>query len=236
LSYDWPLQRWLPVPYKWVAPDGGHYAYTDSQSRIHLVRVKDSSDRIFASGANWGLYAFTADGIYAGQRDPTKQPSLLGLWRFPRLGGPPEKLASQGTWLGIGSGAAWSVVQENGPDYWPLALENSFGKVLQRLDFQTRQITSWYTSEKGRVRVAAVDSIGRPVLIGIDSGNMLVLIVSAPGVAQIAGRGGVTDAMADSHGIWYLDRSLINLVEGGIDRRIGQGPLGVRLVFAGACG
>jgi len=51
LSYNWSLKRWLPVPYKWIAPDGARYAYTDSQSRVHLVGIKDGSDRVIAF---WG--------------------------------------------------------------------------------------------------------------------------------------------------------------------------------------
>jgi len=234
LSYDWPLQRWLPVPYKWVAPDGTRYAYSDSQSRVHVVEVKNNSDRIVASGAYWGVYAFAADGIYVGQRDPSKQPSLLGLWRISKTGGSPQILTSQGTWLGIGPDAAWSVVQESSPSvFWP-SPENSFGRVLKRLDLKTRQITTWYTSEGGRFRVAAVDSNGRPVLLGLD--ERLVWVVTAAGMVEAFGHGFVTDAIVDSHGIWYLDHSVINLIQGSFDRRIGQGPLGVRLGFAGPCG
>src|SRR5260370_21065222 len=93
LSYDWAFKRWLPVPHQWVSPDGARYVYADSQGRVHLAGVSDRSDAIIASGANWGLYGFTETGIYAGQRDPSKQPSLLGLWRLSPTGGAAPKVA-----------------------------------------------------------------------------------------------------------------------------------------------
>jgi hypothetical protein len=236
LSYDWQLKRWLPIPYKWISPDGSRYAYTDSQSRVHLVGVKDGSDRVLASGATWGLYAFGADGIYAGQRDLTKQPSLIGLWRIPTVRGSPQKLTADGSWLVIGPDAAWSVVQE-GPLVAP---EVTAGTVLQRLDLQTRKTTTWYTSAKGRFRVAAVDSNKRPVLVGVGVDSPLIWIVTAPGAAQTVVIGFLWDLMADSHGIWYLDpySGLFYLVDGAGAHQLGQYRRGGNVSyprFAGPC-
>ena len=237
LSYDWALKRWLPVPSRWVAVDGTRYVYTDSQARVHLVGISNGSDKIVASGANWGLYAFTADGIYAGQRDPSKQPSLLGLWRISTSGGAPRQLADQGTWLVVGTDAAWSVVQQGLPANGSSVREDSVGIVLMRLDLQTGRTATWYTRAAGRFRVATLDAIGRPVLWGVD--GPVIWIVTAPGAAQTINPGGsISEVMADTNGIWYMDPmvSSVYLIKGSIAQRVGQyGYGGLSPVFAGPC-
>jgi hypothetical protein len=237
LSYDWALNRWLPVASRWVAPDGKRYAYTDSQARVHLVDVSRGSDTIVASGANWGLYAFTSGGIYAGQRDPTKQPSLLGLWRISPSGGTPSRIADQGTWLVVGTDAAWSVVQQGLPPNGSTVREDSVGSVLMRLDLQTRQTTTWYSSAGGRFRVATLDALGRPVLWGVDA--QVIWVVTSAGAAQALNVGGmIFDVMADTNGIWYVDpmASSIYLIKGTVAQRLGQyGYGGPGPVLAGPC-
>jgi hypothetical protein len=236
LSYDWALKRWLPVPSSWVAPNGTRYAYTDSQARIHQVDVSSGSDVVLASGANWALYAFTTDGIYAGQRDPSKQPSLLGLWRISPSGGAPKQLTDQGTWLVIGTGAAWSVVPQGLPPNGSRVRDDSVGSVLMRLDLQTGKAMTWYTSTGGRFRVATLDASGRPVLWGVDAS--VILIVTAVGAAQTIYADGVFDVMADTSGIWYTSpmASAIYLIKGNVASRMGQyGYGGPSPVFAGPC-
>jgi hypothetical protein len=237
LSYDWSLKRWLPVPSRWVAPDGTRYVYTDSQARVHLVGVSRGSDTILAAGANWGLYAFTADGIYAGQRDPSKQPALLGLWRISSSGGAPKQLTDQGTWLVVGTDAAWSVVQQGLPPNGSSVREDSVGSVLMRLDLKTGRTTTWYTSAGGRFRVATLDAVERPVLWGVD--GPVIWIVTATGAAQTINPGGVIlDVMADVNGIWYMDpmASSVYLIKGNVVERVGQyGYGGPSPVFAGPC-
>jgi hypothetical protein len=238
LSYDWPLNRWLPVPYQWVSADGARYVYPDSQARVHLVGVSDGSDQVIASGALWGIYGFGSDGlIYAGQRDPSKQPSLTGLWRIPTSGGAPQQLASQGTWLAIGTDAAWSMVSNGPPPSGYSIPEGSLGTVLQRLDLKSGAIATWYTSNTGgRYRVAAVDAAGRPVLVGVATAPQL-LIVTGAGAAQPITSSTVFDLMADSHGIWYEDTMGVSvyLVEGSAGRWMGQYGFGGNFKFAGPC-
>ncbi len=237
LSYDWALERWLPVPSRWVAPDGTRYAYTDSQARVHLFGISSGSDTILATGANWGLYAFTAEGIYAGQRDPSKQPSLVGLWRISPSGGAPRQLTDQDTWPVVGTDAAWSVVQQGLPPNGSSVRDDSVGSVLMRLDLQTGRTTTWYTSTTGRFRVATVDSVGRPVLWGVDAA--VIWVVTAAGVAQTINVGGsIFDVMADPNGIWYTDPmvSSIYLISGNVAQRLGQyGYGGISPAFAGSC-
>ena len=237
LSYDWAFKRWLPVPHQWLSPDGARYVYADSQGRVHLVGVSDGSDAIIASGANWGLYGFTDTGIYAGQRDPSKQPSLLGLWRLSSTGGAAEKVTADGTWLVIGADAAWSV-EQSGPASGPPVPENSIGLVVKRLDLKTGTAQTWYTSSNGRLRVAALDSSGQPVLVNVDTAQ--ILLVTAAGAAQTIATGGLpSDLMADTHGIWFtqpMGISIYLLQGGNLPLDLGQyGYAGAMLLFAGPC-
>jgi hypothetical protein len=235
LSYDWAFKTWLPVPFSWVDPDGTRYVYADSQGRVHLVAVPAGSDSVIASAAIWGLYGFTSNGIYAGRRNPTMQPSLLGLWRIPPAGGAAQQLAADGTWLAIGVDAAWSVVQV-GPPPTSQVPENSVGSVLERLDLRSGQIGAWYTSTSGRFRVAVLNSIGQPLLVNVDTAQ--VLVVTSAGAAQAITTGGLPfDLMADSHGIWFTQPMISSLyvVQGTVPQRIGQYGYGGSMLFAGPC-
>jgi hypothetical protein len=203
---------------------------------VHLFGVSDGMDAIIASGANWGLYGFTATGIYAGQRDPSKQPSLLGLWRLSPTGAAAEEVTTDGTWLVIGPDAAWSVVQ-SGPASGPPVPENSVGLVLKRLDLKTGEAQTWYTSSNGRLRMAAIDSSGQPVLVNVDTAQ--ILIVTSAGAAQIIVTGGLPfDLMADPHGIWFtqpMSASIYLLQGGSLPQRLGQYGYGGTMLFAGPC-
>lgn len=228
LSYDWALHIWVPVPFELVSPDGSQYVYTDSQSRIHLVKLVGSSDSIVASGVRWGLYAFKSDGIYAGQRDPSKQPSLLGLWRIPSTGGTAQQLVADGSWTLIGADAAWSV--------WQDGAATTEGTVLVRIDLKTGQSETWYTSP-APFRIVALGPSLMPVLT--ETGTSLIRAVTAAGVAQTIFRPSAASVtvMSDSHGIWVADAfSLaIYLWQGTSAQRLGGWASGGLLQFAGPC-
>jgi len=236
LSYDWAVKRWLPVPYNWVAADGGHYVYTDAQSRIHLVTVTGGFDQILASGATWGVYSYGAGGIYAGQQDLTKQPSLRGLWRISPAGGAPEQLTSQGSWPVIGADAAWSVASS--PQSQVSA--DGYGTVLSRFDLLSRQVTTEYLSTGGDFRVATVDTNGRPFLVsrsGQGSSNT-ISVVRSLGTAQTIGSAThIIDVMADPHGVWYVDNFTRNiyLVQSTVPQLMGQYGYSGNIKFAGPC-
>lgn len=235
LTYDWTMKLWLPVPPAWVAPDGSSYAYIDSQGRVHDVAIAAGTDSVVASGAIWGLYGLTSDSIYAGQRDPSKQPSLQGLWQISPAGGAPHELTAQGTWLAIGAGAAWSVVQE--PQGGQVsAPENSYGTVLDRLDLGTGQVTTWFTSPGPDFRVVTVSASGQVALISVTTTEHL-WVVTAPGAANIFSNIGITDAMADSHGIWYVVPYAVSvyLVTGANSRQMSQYGFNSAMKFAGPC-
>jgi hypothetical protein len=236
LSYDWALKRWLPVPYSWVAADGEHYAYTDAQSRIHLLTVTGGVDQILASGATWGIYSYGAGGIYAGQQDLTKQPSLRGLWRISPTGGAPEQLTSQGSWPVIGAEAAWSVASS--PQSRVSA--DGYGTVLSRFDLLSREVSAWYSSTGGDFRVATVDTNVRPVLVSRSSqgGSSTISVVRSLGTAQTIGSGtAISDVMADSHGVWYVDNLTLSiyLVQSTGPQSMGQYGYSGTIKFAGPC-
>ncbi len=116
--------------------------------------------------------------------------------------------------------------------------ENSVGLVLKRLDLKTGQAQTWYTSSNGRLRVAALDSSGQPVLVNVDTAQ--ILLVTAAGAAQTIATGGLPfDLMADTHGIWFtqpMGISIYLLQGGNLPQHLGQyGYAGAMLLFAGPC-
>jgi hypothetical protein len=235
LSYDWAAKSWLPVPYTWVAADGAHYVYTDAQSRVHLVAVPGGADEILASGATWGIYSYGAGGIYAGQQDLTKQPSLRGLWRISPSGGTPEQLTSQGSWPVIGADAAWSVASS--PQSQVSA--DGYGTVLSRFDLVSRQVSTWYSSTGGNFRVATVDKNGQALLVSRPvQGVNTISVVSSLGTAKTIGTATyIADVMADPHGVWYADTFTtgIYLVQSTVPQSMGRYGYGGSIKFAGPC-
>jgi hypothetical protein len=233
LSYDWAVKRWLPVPYNWVAADGAHYVYTDAQSRIHMVTVADGSDQTLASGAAWGIYSFSAAGIYAGQQDPTKQPSLRGLWRISPAGGVPEQVTLQGSWPEIGADAAWSVAFSAQSQ----ATSDGYGTVLSRLDLVSGQVATWYMNTGG-FRVAALETNGLPVLVTASYPDNSISVVQSAGTAQTIGSAtDIIDVMADPHGVWYVDNFTLSiyLARATVEQSMGQYGYTGTIKFAGPC-
>jgi hypothetical protein len=231
LAYDWAVKRWLPVPYNWVAADGAHYVYTDAQSRIHMVTVTGGFDQILASGATWGIYSFSAGGIYAGQQDLSKQPSLRGLWRISPAGGAPEQVTLQGNWPEIGADAAWSVTSSAQSQ----VSTDGYGTVLSRLDLLSGQVATWYSSTGG-FRVAALDTNGQPLLVSRSS--QTISVVRSVGTVQTIGEAtSIIDVMVDTHGVWYADGMTISfyLVQATGPQRMGQYGYGGKIKFAGPC-
>jgi hypothetical protein len=234
LAYDWAVKRWLPVPYNWVAADGAHYVYTDAQSRIHMVTVNGGFDQILASGATWGIYSFSAGGIYAGQQDLSKQPSLRGLWRISPAGGAPEQVTLEGSWPEIGADAAWSVALSAQSQ----ATSDGYGTVLSRLDLLSGQVTTWYSSTGGDFRVAAIDTNGRPLLVSRSGQGNTISVVRSVGTVQTIGSATyIVDVMVDTRGVWYVDNLTLSvyLVQATVPQSMGQYGYSGNIKFAGPC-
>lgn len=231
LAYDWAFKRWLPVRSQWVSPDGSQYAYTDITGRIHLVTVSTGADSVIASGSNWAVIGFTADGIYAGIRDPSAQPSLSGLWLVASGSGQVREITTSGTWTFVAADSAWSMSPT-------VASPNEVsGNQLVGLDLKTGSVRAWYTVPDGdAAHLLGIDPSGHPV-IG-DPYGYFVFRVTAPGVADKIGVNlGTGDGFADSHGVWFVVGMdiAIYLLDGTSVRPVARYGESGTVRIAGAC-
>ncbi len=236
LAYDWSLKRWLPVRPEWVSPDGSQYAYTDSQSRIHVVKVTSGADRVIASGANWAVINFSSEGIYAAIRDPQKQPSINGLSLIAVDSGKIRRIADSAPWELVDKGAAWAAVNPGFPTQSAGGLpDKGYGNTLQRLDLQTGTVTTWYTAS-GPFLLLAVDPTGHPIMAR-DRAGSVIWKVTVPGAVETVGSGFVAGALSDAHGTWFIESMTISvfLIDGNRTRAMARYGSGGIVRIAGAC-
>jgi hypothetical protein len=196
-----------------------------------VVSVADGVDRVIAGGSNWGLISFAGEGIYAGVRDPSKQPSLSGLSLIAPYSGQARPITTSGTWTYVANGSAWSASGSG------QATQEGIGNQLVSLDLKTGNIRAWYTRTDITFRLLGLDEGGHPILAGA-SGSVPILRITAPGAADQIGQATyIADAISDSHGLWYVETMsiAIYLIEGSRIRAVVRyGEYGsVRL--AGGC-
>lgn len=237
LSYDWAAQTWIPVPARFVAPDGARYAFTDSQSRINVFSFATGSANVISPVGAWALVGFTLNGVYAAKLDPG-QPSPTGLYVLAPDGSSTVQLAPSGTWLLVGNDAAWSFASTEAAPGGTSVIGNVVGTKLVRLDLSTGAQDAWYVGPNGRIGMAALDRLGDPVLVGVDTGD--VRVISAPNTdAEVFKSGLPLTVTADAHGIWIghpFTLSIYLSTGGSPASRWGQFGGGGNVQFAGACG
>lgn len=215
LTYDRAVNRWLPVPYAWVAPDGGVYSYATDWNRhaganpLNEVNAQTGNSAILQplapiQGA-WQVIAFTSNYIYA------INPHWPGLYSIP-LSGPwnNENYTHDGFWTAASGSYAFGSATIDG------------GAVV-RIDVRDQTRIPWF-DKSSSAQIIGFDGASNPVIwTGSD-----LWIASAPdqatrigsqaplaltGVQQ--GLYGVQAPVFDSHGLWLSLAEGIYLYAGG---------------------
>jgi hypothetical protein len=227
-AYNQQFSTWLPVPPAYVSPDGARYAYADADwkagipttTRVHVVDVRTSRDRVVFDKGAYDVVAFTADGVFLVHHLPQTD-SSDGLWLLNPETGALRNLTTAGTeWYTVGADAAWSGDLVPG--------DSTAGKIqadrLLRLDLRTGTVTPWFYRRNQQISVRGLDSQGRPLLeIGSETKTELWLVTVANAGTPI-GSGTVNAAtlgwpvVADSHGVWGSSSQGISLYRPGGSR------------------
>ena len=198
-SYDAALQRWLPVPWYDIAPDGSRYAYTRTTdlgarttgSEVHVVDSR--ADRVVWVGPGLAdLYGMDSESVYfrvIAQRYPV-------TFRVPSAGGGPTPVNGGGV---VGpDGALWG---------------RDSAQQLVRYDAHTGIRTIWWSpgdiSGSDFDSVVTFDSGNHPVILtpGYKWGAQLSLLTAPHHITILAdgtgpGAPSPTSAVGDSNGIW----------------------------------
>jgi len=215
LTYVKAVNRWVPVPYTWVQPDGAIYAYAMDHNRhaganpLVLVNARTSTDALLAnrdpSGGGWQVISVTSTSIYA------VSISGQGISIVPLSGPSAPDYISDGYWTAASGFYAYGTAL---PD----------GGAIVRLDGRNNQRTPWF-NKSSTADVIGFDGAGSPVIwTGTD-----LWIASAPDVATRIGSvaplpwprsseqpvRGALAPVSDSHGMWFSTTDGIYLFAGG---------------------
>jgi hypothetical protein len=203
-SYHPAAGRWVPAPPAAVAPDGLRYAYGAGEG-VHLVGVRDASDRVLDRAGDLEVLAFPAEGIYAVHRHRGDGPTD-GLLLIDPANGAVRSLrpAEAGVeWVGVGGGAAWAVA----------VLPGAGADELWRLAPSDGAVVTWFHRQGAGLRVVGVDGDGHPLVQVAAPQESSVWLVTGPGqarqVSESAPGGDDTPAypasVTDAGGVWVSD-------------------------------
>jgi hypothetical protein len=197
MSYDKALSKWVPVPARWVSPDGGRYAFATTNS-IWVQNVADDAHLVLGDGHQWVVVAFLSEGVYA------SVPNSPGLWLLSDSAAP-RQIATTGYWnmatVGQAYGTATSAV--------PQGASNS----IIKLDLKTGAITDWFARANSQAYVFGFDAQGHPIVqVNYQAqygGNETWLTTGPATGTPIGGSSNYSQPQfggipaSDSHGIWF---------------------------------
>jgi hypothetical protein len=192
LSYDRAYSRWLPVPYRWVSPDGKRYAYSGASGGIYVQNISTNTEVELGEGSNWNLLDVGATGVYAvkGQTG--------GLWLLPYAGGV-TTITTSGYWQAVWGTAAYGTITSSVP--------NGVRNNLLRLDLPSATTTDYFSPPQGSATVVAFSPNGNPVIYVYGPNGLQIWTGLGSGIGEIADfqysnfypNG---PPIVDSHGIW----------------------------------
>jgi hypothetical protein len=199
LSWDVAQKKWLPVPYAWVTPDGGKYAYTSPNS-IYVEDVASNTQVELGEGKTWQIIGVLADGVYA--MNTSTNGLVAGLWVLP-FSSPAHPLTTTGYWQGVTAGAAYGTAVS--------AVPQGVSTTIIRLDLKTGVVDqNWFTRQGATSSVTGFDGHGNPILQvnNFNGPGNEVWIVTGPGtglpiMGQQSGVFVFGTPIADSHGVWF---------------------------------
>ncbi len=235
-SYDRAVKRWLPVSRDAVRSDGLAYAYAEaykahpsdqleSLTRIHVVSLVDSSNRVILAGGPYKVLAYEPEGIYISRVVYYASEGDTGLWRLDPTTGSVVQVFGGNNFIHVGNGAGWTL---------DVGIEPV---VLARVDLKTGSTQTWAdVSNTGNLSFVGQDSFGYPLVqeqFG-NSGSRVLMYFTAPMNGKAIASGSFTAAaVTDSHGTWLGASDGVYLFKSGAIEKVSSvGGLGYP---AGAC-
>jgi hypothetical protein len=220
ISYDAVLKRWLPVRLAQVRFDGLAYTYAEpykaspgdslnTATRIHVVSLSDSSDRVIYAGSPRTVLAYQPDGIYiAAIRYYSGDSPASGVWRLNPATGASTQLPNSVGFRLIDHGTAWT-------DYWVIMPTR-----LDRIDVATGASQTWANTQgEGWIWFVGLDSKGNP-LVDVSQGtnsNWRLFVYTAPQTRTLIAAINVhQEGITDSHGTWLAGDDGIYLLKPGL--------------------
>jgi hypothetical protein len=202
-TYDQAYSKWLPVPYRWVSPDGTRYAYPGQPDGIYVQNVANGTQIEVGEGKSWQVLDVDGAAVYA------ITGATGGLWRLP-FSGTVTQITSSGYWQALGpNGFAYGTATSSVP--------NGVGNTILRLNLATGATAEFFSAGARQSSVAGFDSAGNPIiyvqaqqgiLIWIGLGNNRANPIADLSFTNFYPNG---SPISDRHGIWLAGGSGIAL-------------------------
>jgi hypothetical protein len=207
-TYDQAYSRWLPVPYRWVSPDGTRYAYPGQPDGIYIQNVANGTQVEVGEGKSWQILDVDATAVYA------VTGATGGLWRLP-FSGTVTQVTSSGYWQALSpNGFAYGTATSNVP--------NGAGNTILQLNLATGASIEYFTATSRQSSVAGFDFGGNPIIYVQAQPAMQIWIGIGAGRANPIADLSYTNfypngsPISDRHGIWLAGGNAIALyVQGG---------------------
>jgi hypothetical protein len=202
-SYNPAAGRWVPAPPAAVAPDGLGYAYGAGDG-VHLVDVRNASDRVLGGGGDLEVIGLRAEGVYAVRRQHAGD-ATGGLLLLDAGSGAVRTLRPSEAgveWAVAGTDAAWAVA----------VLPGAGADEVWRLD-PVGGVTVWLHRQGAGLRIVGVDGDGQPLVQVAAPQASSVWLVTAPGQARQVSEDvpggddtpGYPVSVTDAGGVWMSD-------------------------------
>jgi hypothetical protein len=208
-TYDQAYARWLPVPYRWVSPDGTRYAYPGQPDGIYIQNVTNGTSVEVGEGKSWQVLDVGANAVYA------VTGATGGLWRLP-FSGTVTQVTTSGYWQAMSPDGAFAYGTATS------SVPQGAGNTILQLNVATGASIDYFAASARQSSVAGFDSGGNPIIYVQAQPGIQIWIGAGPGrAAPIAD---LTYAnfypngapIADRHGIWLAGGNGIALyVPGG---------------------
>jgi hypothetical protein len=193
-TYDRVYSRWLPVPYRWVSPDGTRYAYPGRPDGIFIQNVTNGTQVEVGEGSSWQVLDVDTAGVYA------VTGSSGGLWRLP-FSGTATQITSTGYWQAVGGGFAYGTQLSSVPQGAP--------NQIVRLDLKNASTSEYFVIQAGtQGSVQGFDGASNLILYIQGQYVFDIVYVTAPYTAtRIANLWGSNffpgPPISDRHGLWF---------------------------------
>ncbi len=207
-TYDQAYSKWLPVPYRWVTPDGTRYAYPGQPDGIYVQNVATGTQIEVGEGKSWQILDVQSTAVYAitGQTG--------GLWRLP-FSGTATQITSTGYWQALSpNGFAYGTATSSVPQ--------GAGNTILQLNLATGATVEFFTASFHQSSVAGLDSAGNPIIYVQAQPAIQIWIGLSAGRANPIADLSYTNfypngtPIADRHGIWLAGgNGIVLYVPGG---------------------
>jgi hypothetical protein len=219
-SYDLATKRWLPVRRTQVRSDGLAYAYAEpvkvnssdtsnSATRVHVVSLRDGSDRVIYSGPPRVVVAHESDGVYVTAVRYYSGEGGSSLWRLdPNIGASTAVPNVQFGWIEAVSGrVAWT----DGGTIMP--------RRIMRLDLTSGSQETWAAvGDDAWIWFVGLDANGHPLVsvfpIPLTSPSPMLYVYTSPTSRFAIVNGAFKQlSVSDNHGTWLAGEDGIYLLD-----------------------